>query len=74
MLAHCMMVLHGLKYCTRYGINTVVWDMGYVTGMVYGKNTVLCGMVCVDGMVREKHSIWYGTFAVWFHGTVSWMY
>ena len=30
-------------------------------------------MVCVDGMVREKHSIWYGTFAVWYHGTVSWM-
>ena len=32
------------------------------------------GMVCVDGMGREKHSIWYGTFAVWYHGTMSWMY
>ena len=31
-------------------------------------------MVCVDGMGREKHSIWYGTFAVWYHGTMSWMY
>ena len=41
--------------------------------MVYGKNTV-SGMVCVDGMGRAKHSIWYGTFAVWYHGTVSWMY
>ena len=47
--------------------------MGYVGGMVYGKNTV-CGIICVDGMVREKHSICYGTFAVWYHGTVSWMY
>ena len=30
-------------------------------------------MVCVDGMVREKQSIWYGTFAVWYDGTMSWM-
>ena len=50
---------------TRYEIY-----MGYVGGMVYGKNSV-CGMVGVDGMVREKHSIWYGAFAVWYHGTVS---
>ena len=57
-----------------YGTNTE-WDMGYVDGMVYGKNTLpVCGMVCVDCMVREKHSIWYGTFAVWYHGTVSWVY
>ena len=47
--------------------------MGYVGGIVYGKNTV-CGMVCVDGMVREKHSIRYGMFAVWYHGTVLWVY
>ena len=56
----------------------VYGNMGYVGGMVYlvweyGRTTV-CGMVCVDGMVREKHSIWYGTFAVWYHGTMSWMY
>ena len=48
-------------------------DMEDVGGMVNGENTV-CGMVFVDGMIREKHSIWYGTFAVWYHGTVSWMY
>ena len=23
---------------------------------------------------EKKHSIWYGTFSVWHHGTVSWMY
>ena len=40
--------------------------------MVYGENTV-CGVVCVDDMVREKQNIWYGTFAVRYHGTVSWM-
>ena len=43
--------------------------MGYV-----GMKTTVCGMVCVDGMAREKHSIWYGTFAVWYHGSMSWMY
>ena len=50
--------------------------MIYVGGMVYeniGKPPYV-GIVCVDGMGREKHSIWYGTFAVWYHGTMSWMY
>ena len=28
----------------------------------------------VGGMIREKHSIWYGTLAVWYDGTVSWIY
>ena len=42
--------------------------------MVHWKNIVLCGVVCVDGMVRGKHSLLYGTFAVWYNGTVSWMY
>jgi len=51
-----------------------IWDIGgMVYGDIYGKTTV-CGMVCVDGMVREKHSIWYGTFVVWYHGAMSWMY
>ena len=28
----------------------------------------------VGGMVREKHGMWYGTLAVWYDGTVSWIY
>ena len=60
------------------GTNTVwtmllVWDI-MLGWYIYGKITV-CGMVCDDGMVRGKHSIWYGTFAVWYHGTVLlWVY
>ena len=73
MLIHGMMVL----YCTAWDIilnkhGMGIWDM-LVAWYNMGKNTV-CGMVYVDGMVREKHSIWYGTFVVWYHGTVSWMY
>ena len=56
----------GYGICWGYAI----WEYGI---WQYGKATV-CGMVCVDGMVREKHSTWYGTFAVWYHGTTSRMY
>ena len=28
----------------------------------------------VGGMVWKKHSMWYGTLAVWYDGTVSWVY
>ena len=68
MLVHGMTVLHDLIYYmdqTRYQ----VWDMGNIGGIVHGKNTAR-GMVCDDGMVREKHGTWYGTFWVWYHGTV----
>ena len=73
MLVHGMRALRGLiytiwnKHGMGYGICSwySIWE--------YGKTTV-CGMDCVDGMGREKHSIWYGTFAVWYHGTMSWMY
>ena len=66
--------LHSMGYgiCWWY----CIWEYGICWWYViweYGRTTV-CGMVCVDGMVREKHSIWYGTFAVWYHGTMSWMY
>ena len=50
-----------MRYICWYGIRE------------YGKTTE-CGMVCVDGMRGEKHSIWYVTFVVWYHGTMSWMY
>ena len=36
-------------------------------GAWYGKYTVC-------GMVREIHSMWHGTLAVWYDGTVSWIY
>ena len=70
-----MMVLYGLIYYmenTRYGIYGIyicwcyIWYMGRTP-------YILCDMVCVDGMAREKYCLWYGTFAVWYHGTVSWM-
>ena len=56
---------------TRDGI----WDMLVV--WYKGKTSYqVCGMVCVDGMVRENTvpGICYGTFAVWYHVTVSWVY
>ena len=56
----------------------MVWDTWYGTCWWYGiweyGNTTVCGMVCVDGFGRVKNSIWYGMFAVWYHGTMSWMY
>ena len=51
---------------TRYGIYGICW---------YGlwkKHRTCYGIV--GGMVREKHSMWYGTLAVCYDGTVSWIY
>ena len=51
--------------------------MGYVGGVLYGnmgKTPYVCGMVCVGGMGREKHSILYGTFAVWYRGSMLRIY
>ena len=53
------------------GYMLVVW---YIYGNMGEPPYLVCGVVCVDGMVREKHSIWFGTFAVWYPGTMSWIF
>ena len=70
-----MMVLHGLKYRTRYQVWNKNGGMGYGICWWYGIiGKIPCGSLCVDGIIRGKHSIWYSTFSVWYYGTVSSMY
>ena len=53
-----------------------VWDMGYVDGMVYGNmgkpQYVVWYVLTV--WYGKTDSILYGTFAVWYYGTMSWMH
>ena len=68
----------------------VVWYMGktpYVVWCYWRSGTIVrchcysiwLNTICmwygvVGGIVRGKHSMWYGTLAVWYDGTVSWIY
>ena len=59
----------GKTRCGMVCVDGMVREKQY---QVYGMVRLRYGMVCVDCMVREKQRIlWYGTFAVWYHGTVS---
>ena len=60
----------------------VVWNMGIIWDMLvvwymgmWENHRMWYGMCWRHGTGKTQYpGIWYGMFAVWYHGTMSWMY